>query len=705
LTDTKATGKVSQQISYEVKLFIDAKPDERKKNMYSIAILNSSNGKYDKEVGVNVDLLTLNEPIHLYLEDNATWDGYEYEGKSDCYVQRGLMNLVNVSVPLRLEVKKFIANKEVPMNENDNVNAVFNVEDPIEDDIIKGRPGSLSSRNGRDFVRSIRWKTRVAKSTNDDNCIQSFAPKNFQSRCRRDGKKVRATDVLYRLEEKSKQLSPLDAHKSDANLGVAPIIWKSRSASIVFRPPPILGDNYAFKISLVNEKGEDITLRNKPKKPTITLWRRVKIRLIALQDGITYSSIKWDQVKNTYHDAFIEVEEPIRKNQVVISKENWIKYLEKNVYKTWHRKAWIAYKKKNSGQSLRDDLDSYSFPQTPSAKGVKNLTPPSESKPDPKHTADALLDKLAEVIIRASLGKKEKKQIDNLLKGARVGLCVLFCRIPSPEGVAVGMTFGWPPKMFRMLLSEDVTNTFVHEMGHTLFLNHGATKFVDVDQELGGRSTVDGSIIVHSEDSSTYGPYWDEHDSEDTVSCVMSYGSWFYDDSGSERTNSVDWHLCGVCLLYLRFYDIHKMSKDLKSNDGFRKLNYFKNKPKIAIAEEMTVGKTKNLVYWEFSNSLKMKVKERKRLLALYSKENVVNNNGKKYWKDICHHPRGKWVSSNTKNAVVKRRKRDDTWISELKALKPTSTGVPVEIKFRMKYGPNKADAIESSPLRVTVIK
>lgn len=265
------------------------------------------------------------------------------------------------------------------------------------------------------------------------------------------------------------------------------------------------------------------------------------------------------------------------------------------------------------------------------------------------------------------------------------------------------MTFGRPPKMFRVMLTGDVTNTFTHEMGHALFLNHGATKFVDADQKLGGGPKVNGSIIVHSEDASTYGPYWDEHDSEDTVSCILSYDNWFYDDAGAERTNSVDWHFCGVCLLNLRFYDVQKMSKNFASKDSFRELNYFKSKPQIAIAEEKVVGTTKELQSWQFQNAISLKVNETRRILALYKRENVANNNGKKYWTDICHHHRGTWVSSNERKASAAPQKRNDTWISELVAHEVTGAGGPVQIKFRMKFGSKNADVVESTPLLVTV--
>lgn len=446
MTRTKAAGKVAQEISYEVKLFINEKPAKRKARMYNIMGPNPSNGRYDQEIGADKDLLTLDKPLRLYVEDNGAWN-LQYDYKAECYAKTGLMRLVYVGVPLRLEVKKFIANKETPMDKNDRVSAAFTVEDPVEEDIIRGRPGSLTSKNGRGFIKSIRWKTRfeVTKTDavkKDDNCIRSFAPNAFQSKCRKDGSKVKATDVLYRI--KGKKLVPLAAHKTDTSLAVAPINWKRKRAFVVFRPPPVLGDNYAFEIAIVNQKGEKIKLRTKPKKPSISLWKKVKIRLIALQDGITYNLIKWDQVKNTYHDAFIEVEEPENKNRIVVTKEKWIKHLEATVYKTWHRNAWMTYKNRNKrpraryGQDLLNDLDSFSFPQTPTATGVQNLTPPGESKTDPNHTSDTLLDRLTDAIVRANLGNKEKKQIDSLRRGAGIGLCILFCRYASSEGQLAG---------------------------------------------------------------------------------------------------------------------------------------------------------------------------------------------------------------------------------------------------------------------------
>jgi hypothetical protein len=163
LTHTKAEGEVAQEISYEVKLFIAEKPAKRKTRMYSIAAEKAGTGKYDQEVGVDKDLLTLDKPLRLYVEDNGTWNGY-YDSKMETYAKTGLMKLVNPPIPLRLEVKKFIANKETPMDKNDKVNAVFTVEDPVEENIIGGRSASPASKSGRMTIAFEVTLLRLSKA-------------------------------------------------------------------------------------------------------------------------------------------------------------------------------------------------------------------------------------------------------------------------------------------------------------------------------------------------------------------------------------------------------------------------------------------------------------------------------------------------------------------------------------------------------------
>lgn len=691
MTKTAATGKLSQQVSYRVKLFIAEAPKLRWRHMYRIRKQDPKTGKYDKEVDTKEDLLTLNTPLRLFIEDNAAWDGQSPEDKGEFYNKRKLMPLLNIFVPLRLELRKTVANKKVSMNKHDQVKAVFEIVDPQDEvDIVKGpRPSNPSSKTGKNFVESLRNKTQLGKNGGDDNCIQDFAPAAFRNRCRRKGSKVGATDVLYNRGKKRKNLGPLSAHPSESNLGVAPISWKRQRSRIGFHPPPILGDNYKLKINLVDEKLKNL-LEEALFTPTITIWRRVKIQLVARQKGIKHNVIKWEEVRNAYRDAFIDVVGPPKKYRVIINQKKWVKYLENHVYRDWKYRKWKKYKTKERAQ-LRRDLENYSFPQ------ASDLTPPEESDTDPDHTSLRIMKKLAKRIFRDNLPSQYRSKINDVRKGARIGLCVLLCHPPSSDphwgGVYLASLGG---KRFIVVRTHDVTRIFSHEMGHALFLNHGATKSI---------KDIDKPIIVGFEKSGRAGPFWDQHHSEDTIACLMSYGNMYYDVNGNKlgpSDNPTDWHFCGVCLLLLRFHSERRMSKDLKSDYSFRRLNYFKHKPRIAEALEMTMAGIKELIDWSFEKSLTMTVGEKRRLLAMYPQEHVINNTGKDFWKDICHHPRGSWVSSQPRMAKVNVKKSEDIWISELIALKPTQ-GNPVEIRFQIRYGSSKADVNESASLSVTV--
>lgn len=791
MTKTGAKGKVSRQVSYEVKLFIASRMRSRWRFMYRVRKPDAK-GRFRKEVRRKENLLTLDKPLRLYIFDNAAWDGNDPDDKEKFYKDRKLMGLINVFVPLRLEVKKSISNKEVSMDRHDDLKAVFEIEDPAEElDVIKGpRRGNPRSRTGRKFVESLKKRTRLgglAGNGRDDNCIRAFAPGPFNSRCRTKGSKIKAPDVLWKRGKgkKSKYVGPLSGHPSDTNLAVAPISWRKQRAHIGFHPPPILGNNYRIKINL--EKKGKYLFAEAFCTPTITIWRRVKIQLVARQEGIRLEAIKWKELKDAYHDAFIHPAGPSKRGRVVISKEKWIKYLDEHVYKTWLTNEWQMYKTLDGGKALHSDLKNYSFPQateleerfdsdgvktsyklkekpmqgsvkvlishrmtsTPLAentdfivdymrarsgrasidfapfltappkgakifvkyfthKGIetadgKSLTPPDESKTDPDHTSDVLLKRLTDVIVKENLPRGYKGRINDVRKGARIGLCALVCYPPNPNphfaGIYLASLGG---KRFILVLAADATKSFVHEMGHALFLNHGATKFI---RKKGDRRFK--PIIVRSDKGGSGGPYWDQHDSEDTISCVMSYGNFYYDSKGKKlKKNATDWHFCGVCLLLLRFYSKSGMSESRTSPESFRRLNYSK-KPRIAEVLEMKMLGDYSMISWDYKKSVNVSLRDvsKRRLFAVYPREPVKNNIGKKFWKDIGHHPRGKWVSSLPRKAKVIKRKRGDVQISELLPINPTDPGKPVRIEFQMFHGPGSANVIKSKPLFVTVTR
>jgi len=820
MTKTGAKGKLSRQVSYEVKLFIAASMRSRWRSMYRIRKPDAK-GRYGRkgEVRRKENLLTLNKPLRLYIFDNTTWDGNPPSDKEKFYKNRKLKGPMNVFVPLRLEVKKYISNKEVRMDRHDDVKAVFEIEDPSEElSIINGpRHSNPHSRTGRKFVESLKKRTQLGGSVgkgDDDNCIRAFAPGPFQSRCRRKGSKIKAPDVLWKRGKgkKGKYVGPLSSHSSNANLAVAPINWRRQRVLIGFHPPPILGNNYRLKVNLIDQKGKYLFTKAFC-TPTITVWRRIKIQLVARQEGIKVKAIKWKEVKDAYLDAFIHLAGPRKNDNLVISKKKWIEYLDKHVYTSWLPTEWQRYKTLDGGNALDSDITSYSFPQATELeesfnsngvktsyklkekpmqgsvqvlmshrmkstalaentdfivdynknsidffqthagasfawapprgakifvryfthKGIetasgKTLTPLDESKTNPNHTSLELLKKLTDVIVKKNLPRRYKGKINDVKKGARIGVCVLVCYHPNPNPKFAGSYLAsLGGKRFVLNLAVDATKTFVHEMGHALFLKHGATKFIFEKNKKKQIKPIGGlryqkkpkklkPIIVRSVKSGSEGPYWDQHDSEDTISCIMSYENNYYDKKGKRlKKNATDWHFCGVCLLLLRFYSKSGMSESRTSPESFRRVNYYK-KPQIAYALEMKMRSEYSILSWDFVKSMtvpaipprllpRLRDPYKRRLLAVYPRELVKNNSGKRFWKDIGHHPRGKWVSSLPGKAKVIKRKRGDIQISELVPINPTEPRKPVRIEFQMFHGPGSANVIKSKPLKVTVTR
>lgn len=378
---TTATKSVSQQVSYNVKLFIAAKRTGRRRHMYDIEKLDPSTGKY-KPVKVSEDLLNTSlGDLRLIIEDN-TGRGYLGKGpgelsKEDFYVKNGLVDVLNVFVPLRIEVRKFKGQSTAPARMRSNeVEAVFEIIDPPEDTGNIRGPGHVSSsRTGKEFIEEFIRAMKTEVGVNDDNCIRGFAAPPFHSRCRRSGDKVAASDVLY-----NRRRQPLPADPSNgkrARVRIRRRKQKKGTAKVFFHPPPILGDNYKIKVTINNMKGQVMLLRNKTagdcthfETPTITVWKRVKMHMVVCQEGLDYGEIKWDKVRNAYRDAFIDVKEPPRKRRFEISMEEWMKYLDKFVYgegnkygRNWMRNTWEFYKSTYNVDDHKADFDNFSFPQ------------------------------------------------------------------------------------------------------------------------------------------------------------------------------------------------------------------------------------------------------------------------------------------------------------------------------------------------------
>ena len=701
---TKALGILIRDETYSVSLKLG-------KIKSSIVKLQKKTGNGWKDISVEIDLLQTKDELRIIVEDNTGCGAKLSRG--NFYMQNSnlIKDILNFSIPLKLEIRKFHGDKQLPVEGSDDIRAVITVIDLREDiNQVKGVFSSSSKNSGKEFI--TLFNEIIRNLSPHDNCAKTLAPKVLEARCRIS--KIIADSILFysnsnnRLSKYSKELRFSNSvfvnqwrEEKDGN-GI-----KFITANIDFRPPPILGDNYAFRISI--EKGPDyisskqfIKYKNGKdcyETPKITIWRKIRLKLFVQgsnpSDISVYNQINWSEVKQAFNDAYIEIEYPTTPHPVdsshthphsqvqdyfyIIPTDQWINYLDKYVYKIWNNKAW-AYLKKNNLCQLRKDLQQYSFPAS--------LAPSDNNPPTSWDFLGILAYEIAKDVMLREEGKTAKP---NDAVSTQDCFYVLVCRPPSQNSRIWGEFIGG--KLFYVVTrtGKDTTKWLAHEMGHALSLNHGATAFTD---------TVSGSgmvypVILRSMKNGEEGPDWDLHDSEDMTSCIMSYENDYHGTGDSYHPNwhRVNWHFCGVCLLLLRFYDEGRLRK----SDVFRRIQYtLRNGGSIKIAyagvdiskeklikPDGSTVESKNIVLQNisFKSPLKMNQGDTYILLVLYPSEGVINNLGYDHYKDVSTHPRGQWrfLDPNT-NKEVPRNKRvvnisrvrfpDDTLLTEIEAVR-----------------------------------
>jgi hypothetical protein len=648
---THATGKATKDVVYSVGL----KLNEIKSNIVNLQKFSENKWQNVKE---GEDLLQINDKLRIIIEDNTGWDGM-WQNRSLQYSNNSkiLNDILNFSIPLKLEIKEFHKGEEtlqegyqqLTLEKSKNIRAVIEALDPEEDvDHVKGVfTGDHAS--GKEFIKL--FNSEIRKQSPNDNCDENLAPDILKDRCRAAGGSIRADKILFYSNSNNNLYRP----KSAPSNVVVVDQWREEvennvkfiTANIDFHPPPILGDNYILKISIEKKskkRWKKVKLKegNGYKTPEITIWRKVRLKLFiqgsSSNDTSVYNSIRWDEVKKAYSDAYIEVEYPttphsiassnkhphsqeeLQKYYYIIPTDQWINYLQNHVYAGWKSTEWKEWKKKHL-KRLKEDLDKYSFPTGKNGE----LSPPDNPKqPGDNNTSWNFLGILACEIVKDVLSKEEGRKGVKVKDGVSTTDCfyALVCRPPSQDSTVGGrFEFG---KLFYVVAIGDAAGILAHELGHALFLKHGATTFLKVPQ----------AVITKrwGGDGGDSGPFWDLHDSEDMVSCIMSYNNHHYNVE-----YPVNWHFCGVCLLLLRFYDEDK----LIGNNIFNDVQYTLRK-----GGSMIIGYFKP----EHAGMLKMKKKSSRILYVLYPREGVVNNLGFDYYKDVSTYARGKWrfIDPNT---------------------------------------------------------
>lgn len=524
----------------------------------------------------------------------------------------GWMRDIKPAVGFRVEVKQMRGGRPVPFP-SDRFFLQWEIEDPSEEyePISEAMDPDQPKAWMKNFVKRFR---RKEDEEEDDNCPSEFGG------ARPANQSVQPSDVLY--ETPFQTSNPQELEQVEDGGGRSPVQPGVDGdgnpigfSEVVFFPPPMGGDNYQFTLTLTDERGNRLPLQtesNSVTTGTFTIWRKTKIDLAVATDNVTFNSIQWEDVKNAFRAAFIEIEKP--KEIKKFSKREWKGIL-------------IGYFVNNGidvDEAVDDSNYDYANYFLPSFSGkgenwVNNHFP---------RVVKRFLKKAYEDTSRTDPRREDSDQ------ETTPGLYFFFSKPLHKESTDAGRYLG-DREFWVSNRGKDSTGTLVHEMGHALFLRHSITEF---DEE----NEVTKDIL---------NDYWHDHDQRDAIPCAMAYSNDYY-----EENHPVEWHFCGVCLLTLRFYDRVSM----RHNNKFRDIIY-KGLMPVKISDKS---------FNEIHHTIEISKGEKMKLKAIGRGENSVNNYGKKFRKDITSMEsvrdrsggiisKIKWVSNNKNVAKFTEEERN----------------------------------------------
>jgi len=341
-----------------------------------------------EDINEGDDLLKIDDPLftgklRIIVEDNTSlrYVSGRWPSRGDFYSlnSRVLNSILNFSIPLRLEVRKYHNDRQERV---EDVKAVISIIDPRED--IEHVNGIFNtSELSRSFIKEFNQNI-ASQPQCSDNCPKDLAPSILEGRCRGSNGVVETASMrgLITASMRDSRRRPTVTYGNnevsiDSGWSYEMMFHSEEEVdeylifNIEFKPPFILGDNYKLRISLRSLSNEPLPLKSSSgeaqqfyETPPITIWRMVKINLIIQNDINLYDKIDWDTVRKAYEDSYIEVDIPQKNsNRVhVIPIDEWINYLDRFVYSEWRRSAWNRFRSQQN-QQLQQDLRNYSFPQ------------------------------------------------------------------------------------------------------------------------------------------------------------------------------------------------------------------------------------------------------------------------------------------------------------------------------------------------------
>ena len=494
------------------------------------------------------------------------------------YVANGWMRDVMAAVPLEAVVLKTSDKKQLTFGASD-VRVVWEVIDPAENlAIIELFKGAGNPASGAD--RPKAWLTRMfadagfQSPTLGPDSVNDNCPTTYGGVRPAAGGVTPAPSVLFKAPLSTASPAGLDAFAGIANSGASAVApGKDKDglpvglSRVFFRPPPIGGDNYRFRISLVDADGNKVKFKNADGKTvefietgTFTVWRRLLIDFMVTFSSVDQATIDWHMTRDCYLPAYTQVIGPLLKK--VYDKAAWERVV----------KAYFATEgsiprseRNNAAHYAQGEYDLHLIPPYP--KLLPSVVDPNPAKTAANSRYDFLNDgsrsdrgnaKLqlrwthTEGLSKAFLddaytatGRINPRTAgdDYAQKTELPGLSVFFAKQPMEWSTVLGQYL--MDREFQFVQVGDVTCTFAHELGHAVYITHAFTRF----QEHSG-------ILWTNNSQDEF--QFSEHCQNDAVLCLMAYQNDYFGDDGQtvRADDPVPWRFCAACLLKLRFWDL-----------------------------------------------------------------------------------------------------------------------------------------------------
>jgi hypothetical protein len=411
-----------------------------------------------------------------------------------------------------------------------------------------------------------------------------------------------------------------------------------------------------------------------------TIWRKIRIILVATFTGVDQAYIQWDKVKKAYRPAFVEIVPPTNAETHTFTEVQWKQHL-KTFFKT----------KANPKPALADinDDSKYDF---------NNFLLPAYAKPG-KHLSaftDFIIQKAAKAKNLAdafAAPNTDWHPSADMAQGFQPGLCMMLSRSYQAGSTLLGAYFY--NRRFHMCTRGDATCTFTHELGHALYLGHSYTSYDHVFNfdNTGNAKSVKFRMTLEEPGNVQV----EGHHQACAVACTMAYeNDYFAKDGKTKRapkadanisgltTNTpVEWYFCPVCLFKLRFFDVaRQQGNDLYRDMVLRDLAPLSLKRLVHVSDGAGSFVLSDVV--DLPGTYKVPAGSNSVILAAFgAPEKLANNSGENFEKNITTMIGGEWTVTPDTIAEFKNYTIGDYTFAGFLERKAGQTGT-VSVRFQV---------------------